>query len=96
MTKILSSVKPCPFKVGQAYLIRTVTMTWLGRVVDIVGDFLVLDSAAWIADTGRFHLASTPGALEEVEPAPGQPVFVCLEAVVDACPWNAPMATKPK
>ena len=89
-------MKLCPFKIGQAYLIRTVTMTWLGRVVNIVGDFLVLQEAAWIADTGRFHLASTPEALEEVEPAPGQPVFVYLGAVVDACPWNASMATKPK
>ena len=80
--------KPCPFKVGSKYLIRTVTMTWTGKVREVVGDFLVLDTAAWIASTGRFHLATTADALDEVEPV-GDGVVIGLSSIVDAKPWAA-------
>ena len=88
--------KPCPFLVGKAYLIRTVTMSWLGRVVDVVGDFLVLEEAAWIADLGRFHRASTPEAFVEVEPAPSKRVYVGLGSIVDAQDWTSTMVTEAK
>lgn len=87
--------KPCPWEVGKAYLIRTVTMTWTGRVREIVGDFLVLDQAAWIADTGRYHSATTADALNEVEPA-GDGIFVGLGAVVDSRPWTSDLPSKVK
>lgn len=89
--------KPCPFVPGSAYLIRTVTMFWLGRVRAVVGDFLVLDDAAWIADTGRYHDADSPEKFSEVEPVPkGRAVFVGLGSVVDAQEWPARLALEAK
>jgi hypothetical protein len=76
--------KPTPFMVGEAYLIRTLSMTWHGVVTDIIGDFLVLRQAAWIADTGRFTQAlEDANNFNEVEPAPN-PVIVGIGAIVDA------------
>lgn len=42
-----------PWNVGANYLIRTVTMIDTGRLVDVGPQELVLEEAAWIADTGR-------------------------------------------
>lgn len=85
----------CPFEAGKAYLIRTVTMTWTGRVREVVGDFLVLDEAAWIADTGVYHLATEFANLEEVEPA-GDSVILSLGSVVDARPWTSALPKEAK
>jgi hypothetical protein len=57
-----------PFKVGEKYFIRTVTYFLTGQVKAVVGQFLVLDQGAWIADTGRFNEAINEGKLSEVEP----------------------------
>src|SRR5688500_273323 len=38
-------------------LIRTVTHYHVGRVVDVTGDWIVLDEASWVASTGRFSSA---------------------------------------
>ncbi len=43
--------------VGKNYLIRTVTMIDTGRLVKVTEHELVLEDAAWIADTGRFMQA---------------------------------------
>ena len=97
IARLFTSSAPteCPFVVGSAYLIRTVTMAWTGRVIRIVGGFLVLEDAAWIADTGRYNEASTADALNEVEPRDGE-VIVGLGAIVDAVQWTSalPRAVK--
>lgn len=67
-------------------LIRTVTHYHVGRVERIVGGFVVLGEAAWIADTGRFSEALVSGKLGEVEPFPGE-CAVSLGAIVDVAPW---------
>ena len=77
----------CAFIFGQAYLIRTVTMTHTGRVVCTTPQELVLEDAAWIPDTGRFSQAlEDPGILEEVEPSK-LPIIVGRGGVIDAYPW---------
>lgn len=76
-----------PFVIGKAYLVRTVTMIVTGRVVRVANNLLVLEDAAWIADTGRFSDALKTGALSEIEPAEGQ-VFVGLGAIVDVYEWS--------
>ncbi len=76
----------CPFEVGKSYFIRTVTYHWTGKVVMIVGKFLVLDSAAWIADSGRFMQAIKNGTLSEVEPV-GDGVLVNIDSITDTIPW---------
>ncbi len=77
----------CPFKIGEAYFIRTVTYFATGRIKAIVGNFLVLDDAAWIADTGRFREAIMKGILSEVEPVEVD-MFVNLNSITDAFSWK--------
>lgn len=77
----------CPFKVGGAYYIRTVTYHATGRVKAIVGQFLVLEDGAWIADSGRFRDAIMKGILSEIEPVEVD-MFVNLGSVTDAFEWK--------
>ena len=90
-----SGAKPCPFKPGQSYMIRTVTMTWTGRVQRVEGDFLVMSDAAWIASTGRYADATTIDALSEVEPIKGEAI-IGLGAVVDARAWSGELLSVQK
>ena len=79
-----------PWKIGQAYMIRTVTMTLTGRLTNVGVAELELTDAAWIADTGRFSNALATGELSEVEPMPGI-VIVGRGSIVDACEWSHPL-----
>lgn len=74
------------WKIGSAYLIRTVTMIQTGRLVAIDEHELVLEDAAWIADTGRFSDALRVGSFVEVEPFPDGEVIVGRGSIIDACP----------
>jgi len=80
---------------GRCYMIRTVTMTWTVRLTHITPQELVLHDAAWIADTGRYHLAVTADALNEVEPVKG-PVIIGRGSIVDAREWTSPLPREPK
>lgn len=42
-----------PFKVGEAYLIQTVTLYFVGRVVEVSPCWVRLDRASWVHWTGR-------------------------------------------
>lgn len=75
-----------PFAIGKAYLIRTVTYHLLGRVTKISGDFLVLEDASWVADSGRFSEAITKGTLSENEYVGD--AIVNITAITDAFPWG--------
>jgi len=75
------------WKIGQAYFIRTVTMYLTGRLVKLTAQELVLEEAAWIADTGRFSEAMKTGKFDEVEPFHG-PVIVGRGSIVDAQEWS--------
>lgn len=75
-----------PFKIGNKYLIRTVSYFALGQLERIDGDFLVLSQASWVADTGRFTQALEKGTLSEVE-LTGE-CYVNLASIVDAFPWK--------
>jgi len=71
------------YEVGKAYFIRSVTMYYTGRIAGITDTDLVLEDAAWIADTGRFATALKTGSLNEVEPFT-DPVILPRGAIVDA------------
>ncbi len=58
------------WQIGKIYLIRTVTMTDTGRLVAVTPTELVLEEAAWIADTARFSQAIEKAEFGEVEPFP--------------------------
>lgn len=80
---------PNPIRVGNTVLIRSVTHFYTGRIVEKTKDELVLEDAAWIADTGRFSVAVSTGALNEVEPYPdGTAVAVGRGAIVDVADWK--------
>jgi hypothetical protein len=81
-----------PYKIGAPYLIRTVTHYYTGKLIAVHPQELLLDDAAWIADTGRYHKALETGEVSEVEPIKG----VCIVgrgAVIDAVEWpnNIPL-----
>ena len=84
-TKIKKSVSP--LQVGNKVLIRTVTHYHTGKIVEINPDHLVLEKAAWIADTGRFSTAILTGTLNEVEPFK-DPVAIFKGAIIDVTGWK--------
>lgn len=75
-----------PFAKGQSYFIRTVTFHLVGRVSGCIDSFLTLESASWVADSGRFMNAIRDGELNEVEPV-GEAI-VNLQSITDAFPWK--------
>jgi len=72
--------------VGSAYYFRTVTYHLVGKIKKIVGRFAYLESASWVADSGRFMNAIKDGTLNEVEPT--GVAFVNLDTVTDFFPWK--------
>jgi len=76
-----------PFDVGSSWLIRTVTFAVTGKVKQVKGKFIVLEDAAWVADTGRFSTAIESGTLSEVE-AVTVDVVVNTDSIVDAYIWK--------
>ena len=83
------------FEVGKSYLVRCVTNFYTGRLIDASERELVLEDAAWIADTGRFADALKNGTLNEVEPYPDQ-VIINRGAMVDAALWDHPLPRQQK
>lgn len=84
-----------PYKVGKSYFIRTVTHYYTGKLERVTGKELVLSSAAWIADTGRFHDALKTGKLNEVEPFTDE-IIVGRGGVIDAVEWKHPLPREQK
>jgi hypothetical protein len=72
------------WEIGQIYLIRTVTMIDTGKLVAVNDQELVLEDAAWIADTGRFADAIKASKFKEVEPFPDGRVIIGRGAIIDA------------
>lgn len=85
--QLVNGGKAHSFEIGKAYLIRTVTMHYTGRVVAVTDSDIVLEDAAWIADTGRYSDSLQTGQLAEIEPYLGR-VAVCRGAVVDFTEWT--------
>jgi hypothetical protein len=76
---------PCnSWQIGKIYLIRTVTMIDTGKLVAFNTYELVLEDAAWIADTGRFADAVKKAEFNEVEPFPAGRVIIGRGAIIDA------------
>jgi len=86
MTKAKKVIRKAdnPWIIGENYLIRTVTMILTGKLLSVGSQELVLEKAAWIADTGRFMQAVKTGSFSEVEPYGDNPVIVGRGSVIDA------------
>ncbi len=74
-----------PYHVGEKYFIRTVTHYFTGILEAVYEHELVINSAAWIADTGRFNRMLKDGSMNEVEPYPDGQVVIGRGAIIDAC-----------
>lgn len=84
---LLAGAKPQDigaWEIGKIYLIRTVTMIDTGKVVAVGEHEIVLEDAAWIADTGRFSEALTSATFGEVEPFPEGKVIIGRGSIIDA------------
>ena len=79
--------------VGKKLFLRTVTYHLLGKVEKVMGSFLQLSTASWVADSGRLMQAIETGELKEVEPMKTI-VWVNLNSVTDMFIWNNPLPTK--
>ncbi len=89
LIELLSDAHPTtetdsPWKVGANYFFRTVTFFYTGKLVAVTPQELVIENAAWIADTGRFTQALENCDFDEVEIYPAGPVIIGRAAVVDA------------
>lgn len=73
-----------PFEIGAVYLIRTVTMIDVGRVVAASKQYIVMEDAAWIADTGRFSDALKKCQFNEIEPFPDGQVIINAGSIIDS------------
>ena len=84
------------WQVGKAYVLRTVTMIDVGNLVEVTENELVLESAAWIADTGRWNEFLKNGSYSECEPFPQGKVIVGRNALIDAVLWEHDLNFKVK
>jgi hypothetical protein len=84
--KMVKPIEGLPFKIGLSYFFRTVTYHLTGRVKAVIGKFLVLEEAAWIADSGRFNefIKGTPSNTLEVEPFHDHEVYLNIDSITDA------------
>jgi len=92
LTKTNETIEPSQevsnfWATGKKYFIRTVTMHVTGELVSICDKEIHLKTAAWIADSGRFHEALKTGSFDEVEPFV-EDIIVNRGAIVDATIWT--------
>ena len=73
---------------GGIVFIRTVTHYYVGRIKNITGQFIHLEDACWIADTGRLadFMKGTPASGLETEPM-GE-TFINIDSIIDVSPYN--------
>ena len=74
--------------VGEKIFFRTVTYHAVGEVKKIVGHFVHLQNASWVADTGRFMNFLKEGVQEDSEIEPTGDMFLNLDTVVDFFYWR--------
>ena len=84
----VTTTKVGVWEVGKHYVIRTVTMIDVGKLIAVTDDELVLENASWIADTGRWNEFLKNGTYSESEPFPDGKVIVGRHAIIDAVIWK--------
>jgi hypothetical protein len=87
---------------GESVFIRTVTYHWVGTIIEVGADYVVLSPACWVADSGRWAEALAHGfsSSAELEPPakskkaahiPQQVAVVQRAAIVDSVLWEHPI-----
>jgi hypothetical protein len=85
------------FEIGKNYIVRTVTMIYTGKLVDVGATEIVLIDAAWIPETDRFMQFVAEGKIKECEPYPdGRRVIIGRGGLMDAfaVEWALPRSQK--
>ena len=82
--------------VGLKVFFRTITYHAVGKVKKVVGRFVQLENASWIADTGRFMNFIRDGVQENTEVEPVGEMFLNMDTVVDffIIKWDLPKEQK--
>jgi len=81
-------------EVGKTYLVRSGSKDYVGVVVAIPTPFtVVLESASWVAESGRWHEFMRHGRAEgmEIEPCGGGRLGIRWEEWLD---WPHPLFTE--
>lgn len=86
-----------PLGVGAPIFLRTLTNYYLGYYGGDYGEYILIDSAIWVANTGRYGDFMQNGAdLDapglELEAADNT-LYVNAKTVVDVCRWRHAMPT---
>ena len=69
--------------IGKNVFFRTVTHHYTGKIEKVVGNEMLLSSAAWVADSGRFNVfLKDVSKVNEVEPYKN-PIVVNTTAILD-------------
>lgn len=85
----------CPLRVGEAYLVCTVTLYYVGRVVEVGPTWVRLRQASWVHWTGRLSTLLRQRKFSDghgtrhprVEPV-GEVILWVGTAGVSAYPWT--------
>ena len=83
------------WQVGKSYFIRTVTMHVLGKLEKVTDKELLLSTASWVADSGRFNNFLVTGVVDALEPFVND-VIVGRGAIIDATIWDHNLPTDVK
>lgn len=76
--------------IGKNIMVRTVTMIYTGKLIDVYPEELVLTDATWIAETGRWMEFISNGVTKECEPYPDDhPVIIGRGGILDVTEWTS-------
>lgn len=71
---------------GKNVIVRTITMIYTGKLVEVTPQDLILVDCSWIPETERYMKFVAEGAVKECEPYPdGLPVYIGQGTVLDKC-----------
>jgi hypothetical protein len=70
-------------KIGEIYLIRTVTMIYTGRLKAVSEQEFLFSDVAWIPETERWHETVATGTVRESEPYGDKDVVIGRGAILD-------------
>jgi len=83
-----------PFQIGKSYIIRTVSFANVGKLKNIIGKWLIISAASWIADTGSWSdCLRKVDSFKQVEPFQDD-VYINIDAIIDATPFNQKLPIK--
>lgn len=91
-----SDQEPCATQsvlpIGKNVIVRTVTMIYTGRLVEVTREHFVLLECSWIPETERYMDFVAEGKVKECEPYPADLlVFINRGALLDLCELRKPL-----